>query len=617
MNIEKDSLANNRNSQGNISRLLLYLVISFIVINGISLYKGIDGQKINSTVSNSSVLLNNTNTIDNKNITKNAYTQRINGSSIDYSSSLPDLFNHVEKSVVQITDSADLQQQSNIAGMRLGSGFVYDNKGDIVTNYHVVAGATNNTVTVTFLDGVSYEAKVIGLDPYTELAVVKLINLDKHKDVLSKLIPLEIANSTSLRVGERVVTLGNPFGLSGTLTEGIISGLGRLMPVSVDQFNAPSTPSQSFSNQYSLSVFPSFSIPDVIQTDAAINPGNSGGPLLNMKGQVIGINTAIYSNTGAYAGIGFATPSNFVIKVVPTLINGETYKHPYLGLSGVDVTPQIAKAMNLSKSTGYLVINVTKSSPALLAGIKGGNTTYRINGIPVELGGDVIIKIDNSTVRKVNDILSYLENHKKVGDNVSLTVLRGGNKSTIISFPTIARPDINVNINRSSLPPNLGILGINLNPDIAKSMNITQSSGFLVTGVLNQSPASKADIRGGYIISEINGRQIQLGGDIITKIDNTTVKNQQDIKNYLSTKKIGDTINITIIRDGKSITKNVLLADFKPNPSISSDNNNSSSNPNPLPNLPSLNPDQNFNDFLNMCAKILDKQICNSLIPNQ
>jgi serine protease Do len=616
MNIEKDSLANNKNSQGSVSRLLLYLAISFIIINGISLYKGIDGQKINSNISNSSALLNNTNTIENNSITKNDSIQRVNGSSFDYSTSLPDLFNHVEKSVVQITDSADLQQQSNIAGMRLGSGFVYDNKGDIVTNYHVVAGATNNTVTVTFLDGVSYEAKVIGLDPYTELAVVKLINLDKHKDALSKLVPLEIANSTSLRVGDRVVTLGNPFGLSGSLTEGIISGLGRLMPVSVDQFNVPSTPSQSFSNQYNLSVSPSFSIPDVIQTDAAINPGNSGGPLLNMKGQAIGINTAIYSNTGAYAGIGFAIPSNFITKVVPTLINGETYRHPYLGLSGVDVTPQIAKVLNLSKSTGYLVINVTKNSPALLAGVKGGNTTYSVNGIPVKVGGDVIIKIDNNAVRKVNDILSYLENYKKVGDNVSLTVLRDDNKSMVISFPTIARPDINVNINSSSAP-NLGILGTNLTPDIAKLMNITQSSGFLVTGVLNQSPASKADIRGGYIISEINGRQIQLGGDIITKINNTTVKNQQDIKNYLSDKKIGDTINITIIRDGKSITKNLLLTDFKPNPSISSSNNNNSPNPNQLPNLPSFNPDQNFNDFLNMCSKILDKQTCNSLIPNQ
>jgi len=273
--------------------------------------------------------------------------------------------------------------------------------------------------------------------------------------------------------------------------------------------------------------------------------------------------------------------------------------------------------LNLSKSTVYLVINVTKNIPALLAGIKEGNTTYSINGIPIRLGGDVIIKIDNSTVSKVNDILSYLENHKRVGDNVSLTVLRDGNKSTVISFPTIARPDINVNTNTSSSPPNLGILGINLTPDIAKLMNSTQSSGFLVTGVLNQSPASKADIRGGYIISEINGSQIQLGGDIITKIGNTTVKNQQDIKNYLSNKKIGDTINITIIRDGKPMTKNVLLTEFKSNPSISSGNNNNSPNLNPLPNLPTLNPDQNFNDFLNMCSKILDKQTCNSLIPNQ
>jgi C-terminal processing protease CtpA/Prc len=187
----------------------------------------------------------------------------------------------------------------------------------------------------------------------------------------------------------------------------------------------------------------------------------------------------------------------------------------------------------------------------------------------------------------------------------------------VITFPTIARPDIIPNINTSSSPPNLGILGTNLTPDIAKLMNTSQSSGFLVTGVLNQSPASKADIRGGYIISEINGRQIQLGGDIITKIDNNSVKNQQDIKNYLSTKKIGDTIKITIIRDGKSLIKNILLTDFKPNPSVSSDNNNNSPNVNPLPNLPLFNPNQNFNDFLNMCSKILDKQTCNSLIPNQ
>lgn len=609
MNKDKNSLINNENSQGISSKLLLCLTITFLLINGLTLYKGIDGQKTNSSI----LPANNTITIKNTDIPIKKSNQSNVGSSFDYSSSLPDLFNHVGKSVVQITDSADIQQQGNIAGIRLGSGFVYDTKGDIATNYHVVAGSTNNTVTVTFLDGVSYEAKITGLDPYSDLAVIKLINLNEHTDALSKLVPLEIANSTSLRVGEGVVAVGNPFGLSGSLTKGIISGLDRLMPAGVDQFNPPSQP---FDNQYQPITAPSFSIPDIIQTDAAINPGNSGGPLLNMKGQVIGITSAIYSNTGAYAGVGFAIPSNSLIKIIPTLINGGTYKHPYLGLSGFEVTPQIAKIVNLSKSSGYLVVNVTKDSPASLAGIKGGNITYDVNGIPVKLGGDVIIKIDNATVRKVNDILSYLENHKKVGDNVSLTVWRGSNETKVISFPLISRPVLNVN---STSSPTLGVIGLNLTPDLASLINITQPSGFLITGVLNQSPASKADLRGGYIISEINGRQIQLGGDIIIKINDNNVKNQQDIKNYLSTKKIGDTINITIIRDGKTLTKNVILTSFKSTTSIPNGNDNNLLNPNPspLPNIPPTNPDQNFNNFLNMCSKILNKQICNSLIPNQ
>ena len=370
----------------------------------------------------------------------------------------------------------------------MGSGFVYDHNGDIVTNYHVVAGAKNNTIVVTFMDGVSYEAKISGIDPYSDLAVVKLINLHEHADAISKLIPLELANSSSLRVGERVIAMGNPFGLSGTLTEGIISGLDRLMPASIDDLTPPSSP-QLFNNPYKPSTAPSFSIPNIIQTDAAINPGNSGGPLLNMKGQVIGINTAIYSNTGAYAGIGFAIPSNFVIKIIPTLINGGSYKHPYLGLSGFNVTPEIAKILNLSKSSGYLVVNVTKNSPAFLAGIKGGNTTYNIKGaIPVQLGGDVIIKIDNNTVRKVNDILSYLENNKKVGDNVSLTVWKGDNKTKMITFALTPRPEINAT---STTSPTLGVLGLDLTPSLASLMNVTQTSGFLITGVLDQSPASK------------------------------------------------------------------------------------------------------------------------------
>ena len=613
MHIGKDSLINSKN-QWYVSKILLCLVFSFVLINSLYLYKSISAQDINSSSLNNSLNHKNNNT----HIIINDQNNRLPTS--DYSLSLPDLFNRVGKSVVQITDSADLQQPSDISGMRLGSGFIYDTDGDIVTNYHVVSGSTNNTVTVTFLDGVSYEAKIIGLDPYSDLAVVKLVDLKEHPDALPKLIPLEIANSSSLRVGERVVALGNPFGLSGSLTEGIISGLDRLMPDEGDQFNQPSPPSQSFDNQYNLTTFPSFSIPDVIQTDAAINPGNSGGPLLNMKGQVIGINTAIYSNTGAYAGIGFAIPSNFIIKIVPTLIKGETYLHPYLGVSGFDITPQIAKILNLSKSSGYLVVNVSKDTPAYLAGLRGGNITYNVDGMPIKLGGDVIIKVDNVPVRKVNDILSYLENHKKVGENISLTVWRQGNETKIITFPLIARPEINMNSTYPSSAPTLGILGINLTPDIAKLMNVTQSNGFLITGVLNQSPASKADLRGGYIISEINGRTIPLGGDIIIKVDNTQVKNQLDLKNYLSTKKIGDSINLTIIRDGKPLSENVKLTNFKPNLPSYNGNNNNLLNPNPgqFPNssIP-LTPDQNFNDFLNMCSKILDRQICNSLVPNQ
>ncbi len=609
---KKSSLImNKKNYPGYIFTLLICLTITFLILTSMSFYTEIAGQKINS-----STLPNNSpNAIKNQNFTLQKSNESTAGSGIDYSASLPDLFDHVEKSVVQITDSADLQQQGNIAATRLGSGFVYDHNGDIVTNYHVVAGAKNNTIVVTFMDGVSYEAKISGVDPYSDLAVVKLINLREHADAISKLVPLELANSSSLRVGERVFAMGNPFGLSGTLTEGIISGLGRLMPASIDQLTPPSP--QLFNNPYQSSSTPSFSIPDIIQTDAAINPGNSGGPLLNLKGQIIGINTAIYSNTGAYAGIGFAIPSNFLIKIIPTLINGGTYKHPYIGLSGLNVTPEIAKILNLSKSSGYLVTNVTKNSPAFLAGIKGGNTTHNIKGIPVQLGGDVIIKIDNNAVRKVNDVLSYLENHKTVGDKVSLTVWRGDNDTKVISLPLISRPGIN---STSTSSPALGVIGLDLTPNIASLMNSTQTSGFLITGVLDQSPASKAGLRGGYTISQINGTLLQLGGDIIIKIDNSSVKNQKDIKNYLSTKKVGDTIVVTVIRDGKPLSLNVKLNEFNTKPLMLNDNSNNLLNPNPLfksPLTPPSSPDQNLNDFLNSCYKILDKQTCDFIIPNK
>ncbi len=316
--MDKKKYSNNDSNivRGKIFRLIFFLTIIFIMTISISYYHGIYAQKAQLSSSSNNIVNSskNVSSLNNSSIISN----NLSG---DYYVSLPDLFDHVQKSVVQITDSQDVNQAGGLGVSRLGSGFVYDHNGDIVTNYHVVSGAKNDTIVVTFLDGVSYEAQVKNVDPYSDLAIVKLVDLNKHSDAISKLVPLELANSSSLRVGQRVVAVGNPFGLSGTLTEGIVSGLGRLMPTgNNDQFNPPNL---SFNNQYNTSVpKQTFSIPDIIQTDAAINPGNSGGPLLNMKGQVIGINTAIFSDTGAYAGIGFAIPSNTLIKILPTLIKG-------------------------------------------------------------------------------------------------------------------------------------------------------------------------------------------------------------------------------------------------------------------------------------------------------
>jgi serine protease Do len=604
---EKRSLINVINCHGKIFKFMLCFIITFLMFGSLSFYKDIYGQNLNSSVLQG----DSVNTTKNIDASLSTASERTLNSGRNFSSSLPDLFNYVKESVVQITDPANMKQQSDIAGSRLGSGFVYDKNGHIITNYHVVEGAKNNTVYVTFLDGVSYEAEISGTDPYADLAVIKLLNLTQHKDALSKLVPLDLGNSTNLKVGERVVAVGNPFGLSGSLTDGIISGLGRLMPANTIQFIPPSQP---YDLQNMPTNVPSFSIPDIIQTDAAINPGNSGGPLLNMKGQVIGINTAIFSNTGAYIGIGFSIPSNLLIKIIPTLIAGETYKHPYIGISGTEVTPDIAKLMNLNESSGFLVVNVTKDSPAYLAGIKGGNMTYQINGRPVELGGDVIIKIDNKTVKKLDDILSYLENNKKIGSNVSLTVWRDGNESKEVPLTLTSRPDLNLS---SASTPSLGVIGLDVTPAIAAMMNLSRNDGFLITGVLDQSPASKANLRGGYIISELNGNPIELGGDVIIKIDNNDVKNQQDIKKYLSAKKIGDTVVISIIRDGEQMAKNVNLTEFKERPLIMDNRNNNLLEPNPpLYDLPK-DPNGILKDFLNSCYKMLDKEFCDSFLPNQ
>jgi S1-C subfamily serine protease len=315
---------------------------------------------------------------------------------------LPDLFQNVEKSVVQITDSNEI----DLFESRLGSGFVYDDNGHIITNHHVVSGG-GNRLDVTFQDGSVYRASLIGSDPSADIAVLYVKEVSREK-----LLPLSLADSSKVRVGEHVAAIGNPFGLSGSMSTGIVSGVGRQIPAQEDD---------------------SFTIPDIIQTDAPINPGNSGGPLLNMRGEVIGINSAIFSTTGQFAGVGFAIPSNTIAQVVPSLITTGSYQHPWLGVAGMDMAPGIASRLGLDQPRGFLVMDVVAGSPAEKAGIQRGEEDAVIDGISVKLGGDVILAIDNNTVRKIDDILAYVETEKSVGDDLKLTILRDGQTMELIA----------------------------------------------------------------------------------------------------------------------------------------------------------------------------------------
>jgi serine protease Do len=290
----------------------------------------------------------------------------------------------------------------------LGSGFFWDTNGDIVTNNHVVDGATK--IEVSFADGSTVPATIVGQDPYSDLAVIK-VNVSADK-----IHPVTLADSTQLKVGEISIAIGNPYGFEGSMSVGNVSGLGRDLPSSgVDQ-NTGAT----------------YSIPDVIQTDASINPGNSGGVLVNINGQVIGVTSAIESNSGSSSGVGFAIPSEIVAKVVPSLIKSGTYTHPYLGISGTDMNPDLAQAMNLPSDTrGALVETVTAGGPAANANLQASNTTVTINGVQGTVGGDVITAIDGQTINSMSDIIAYLAIHTQVGQTVTLTILRDGKTQSV------------------------------------------------------------------------------------------------------------------------------------------------------------------------------------------
>jgi S1-C subfamily serine protease len=317
---------------------------------------------------------------------------------------LTTIFKQVENSVVQITaktSNPNLQiiingKQLGGQSTRLGSGFVYDKQGHILTNNHVIDGAS--TADVTFVDGNTYRAKVIGKDSSSDIAVLQITDNFSPENLVS----LPIVNSSYLQVGQQVIAIGNPFGLSDTMTTGIVSQTGRLLP-------NPDT---------------GFSTPGAIQTDAPINPGNSGGPLLNMQGEVVGINTAINSATGEFSGIGFAVPSNMIIKEVPTIIQTGTYNHPWLGIAGGTVRADISQAAGLPLNyKGVVVSSIQSGSPAEKAGLQAIAQNDFSNTQSV---GDIITAIDGHPLKSIDDLINYIDLHKSIGDNVVLTVNRHG-----------------------------------------------------------------------------------------------------------------------------------------------------------------------------------------------
>jgi 2-alkenal reductase len=289
-----------------------------------------------------------------------------------------------------------------------GSGWVYSADGMIVTNNHVVG--TETRVEVDFASGFKTFGNVIGTDASSDLAVIKV------EDAASELHPLPLGDSDILQVGQTVIAIGNPFGLSGTMTTGIISALGRSLPVST----------QSQSGGY-------YSNADIIQTDTALNPGNSGGPLLNLNGEVIGINSAIettaYTTSGEplNSGIGFAISINTIKRVVPSLIQNGKFEYAYLGISTLDDLPlDVLQALGLKSTSGAYVTTVTPGGPSDQAGIRAGTQPLNLTGYQdLNKGGDLVIAIDGHPVVTFDDMIRYLLLHKSPGDTVTLTILRG------------------------------------------------------------------------------------------------------------------------------------------------------------------------------------------------
>ena len=356
----------------------------------------------------------------------------------------------------------------------VGSGFVISSDGYILTNNHVVDEA--NQIKIKLADGKEYDAKVVGRDPKTDLALLKA-------EGVSNLHALQLGDSDSLKVGTWVVAIGSPFGLEQTVTAGIVSAKGRAIG---------SGPYDNF-----------------IQTDASINPGNSGGPLLNIEGQVIGVNTAIFSQSGGNVGIGFAIPVNMAKEIVPQLKEKGHVTRGWLGAGIQKMTPELAKSFGLKDEKGALVSQVVKGGPAEKAGIETG---------------DVIVEFDGKTVSDMNDLPRVVA-ATPVGKTVAVKVLRGGN--VVDREVKIAEMEQKEEVANLSTRKPLGMTVQDITPEIAKGLGLKSETGVVVTNIIPGSPAAKADIRSGDLIRQVNKKPVKNVEDFKTKIENS--KDQETI----------------------------------------------------------------------------------------